>query len=177
MSITTKARLLIAATIAAAALTPVAASAQRYDTTRGELRRDRQDIRDERRDLNRAYRNGDRRDVRDAREDYREAQREYNEDRRDYRQERGYGRHYAPRPYAPRYHGPRFSAPFRYRSFGVGVTIGHDYWGPRYRVAPHRSWGLAPAGRHATYVRHYDDLLLVNTRTGRVIRVYRNFYW
>ena len=34
-----------------------------------------------------------------------------------------------------------------------------------------------PATAYQRYVRHYDDLLLVNTRTGRVIRVYNGFYW
>ena len=152
----TTARLLIAAaitaTVTAATLTPVAASAQRHDTSRAELRRDRQDIREERRE-------------------YRDARRAYREDRRDYRQERSHGRpHYAP------HHGPRFAAPFRYRSFNVGATIGSAYWGPRYRISPQRSWGLPPAARQFTYVRHYDDLLLINVRTGRVARVYRNFY-
>lgn len=166
-----KARLLVAATLTAAALTPVAASAQRYDSSRAELRRDRADIRDERRDLDRAYRSGDRRDIRDAREDYREAVREYREDRRDYRQDRGRDRHAA-----YRHRAPRFDAPFRYQRFGVGVTLRSDYWGPRYRITPARHWGLPPAGHRFTYVRHYDDLLLVNVRSGRVARVYHNYF-
>ena len=32
------------------------------------------------------------------------------------------------------------------------------------------------AGRNLTYVRHYDDLLLDNTRNGKVIRVYRDHF-
>jgi len=26
-------------------------------------------------------------------------------------------------------------------------------------------------------VRHYDDVLLIDTRSGRVVRVYRDFFW
>ena len=38
--------------------------------------------------------------------------------------------------------------------------------------------GRTAAGRNMTYVRHYNDLLLVNTRNGKVIRVCRNhFRW
>ncbi|WNO54281.1 RcnB family protein [Stakelama saccharophila] len=32
-------------------------------------------------------------------------------------------------------------------------------------------------GRWRRWVRHYDDVLLVDVRTGRVLRVYRDFFW
>ena len=32
-------------------------------------------------------------------------------------------------------------------------------------------------GVRQTWVRHYNDMLLVNTRTGTVVRVIPNFYW
>ena len=166
---------LIAALMAATLLPAGAAQAQ----TR-ELRDGRQDIREEqrelareRRQLDRARAYGDpddirreRRDVREERGDVRDARQDYREDWRDYRQRhRGL------------YRASRFDAPFRYRPFGVGVTIAPSYWGPRYQVHRVDRWRLPPAGPRQTYVRHYDDLLLVNTRSGRVVRVYRDFFW
>jgi Ni/Co efflux regulator RcnB len=149
-----------------------------------ELRRDRQDIREEQRELRRdqqdlrdARRTGDRDDVRDARSDVREerrdvrdARQDYREDRRDYRQDRRFSNRYG-RP------APRFSAPFRYQRFGIGASISPRYWGNGYRVSNHAAYRLPTPGRYQQYVRHYDDLLLVNTRTGRVVRVYNRFYW
>ncbi|MEP7351444.1 MAG: RcnB family protein [Sphingorhabdus sp.] len=155
-----KSKFLIAAVIAAT-LTPMAAQAQ----TR-ELQRDRQEIREEQRDLKDAKRYDDNRDVRNQRQDVREARQEYREDWRDYRQNNRNA-----------FRGSRFNAPFRYRTFNTGVNIGRSYYAPRYQVNNYRSYRLAAPGRFQTYVRHYNDVLLVNTRTGRVVKVYRGFYW
>lgn len=174
-----KTKLITGALIAALLVPASAATAQ----TR-EIRRDRQELRQEQRELRRdqqdlreARRFGDARDVRDARRDVREerrdvrdARQELREDRRDYRQDRRFAWRYG-RP------APRFSAPFRYQRFGIGSSIGARYWGPSYRVSNVASYRLPQPRRHQAYVRHYDDLLLVNTRTGRVIRVYNRFYW
>jgi hypothetical protein len=166
---------LIAALMAATIIPAASAQAQ----TR-ELRRDREQIREEQRELrqdqrqlHQAQRYGDRGDIRrerrDVREEYRdvgEARQEYREDWRDYRHHnRGL------------YRAARFDAPFRYRPFNAGVNIGPAYWGPRYQVHRVDRWRLPPAGPRQTYVRHYDDLLLVNTRSGRVAHVYRGFFW
>jgi Ni/Co efflux regulator RcnB len=153
---------LLTGALIGAMLLPVAASAQ----SRGELRRDRQEIRQQERQLDRARASGDRRDVREQREDVREARREYREDWQDYRQRN-----------RQLYRGSRFDAPFRYRSFGVGNRIGTPYYGSAYRVNNVQRWRLPLAARNQQYVRHYNDLLLINTRNGTVVRVYRNFYW
>jgi Ni/Co efflux regulator RcnB len=155
-----KTNYLIAAVIATT-LTPMAAQAQ----TR-ELQRDRQEIREEKRDVRDARRYGDRQDVREERRDVREARQEYKEDWREYRQKNRNA-----------FRGTRFNAPFRYRSFNNGVAIGSSYYAPRYRVNNYANYRLPQPGRFQTYVRHYNDVLLVNTRTGRVIRAYRGFYW
>lgn len=112
-----------------------------------ELQRDRQEIREEKRD------------VREARQEYREDWQEYRQRNRN------------------AFRGTRFNAPFRYRSFNNGVAIGSSYYAPRYRVNNYDNYRLPHPGRFQTYVRHYNDVLLVNTRTGRVIRAYRGFYW
>ncbi len=154
-----KTKFLIAAVIATT-LTPVAAQAQ----TR-ELNRDRQEVRQEKRDVQDARRNGERHDVREERRDVREARQEYKEDWREYRQKNRRA-----------FQASRFNAPFRYRTFNTGVSIGASYYAPRYRVSNYANYRLPHPGRYQTYVRHYNDVLLVNTRTGRVIRAYRGFY-
>jgi Ni/Co efflux regulator RcnB len=154
-----KSKILIAAVIAATS-TPMAQAQTR------EWRRDQQDVRSEKHDLNQAQRNGSRNDVRAEHHDVRDAQQERREDWRDYREDH----HKA-------FQGPRFDAPFRYQSFNIGVSIGSNYYAPRYRVNNYANYHLPRPGRYQTYVRHYDDVLLVNTRNGRVIKVYRGFYW
>ncbi len=155
-----KSKFLIGSLIAALTL-PVAVSAQT-----SELRRDRQDIREERRDVRDAQRYGTRADVRDERRDVREARQEYREDWRDYRNRN-----------RSLYRGGAFNAPFRYRSFNEGARFDRGYAGSRYRVADVARWRLPPAGRNAYYVRHYNDLLLIDARNNTVRRVYRGFYW
>ena len=155
-----KSKFLIASVVAAT-LTPMAAQAQ----TR-EMERNDQEVREEKRDLKDAKRYGTREDVRNERQDLREAKQERREDWRDYRQSN-----------RNVFRGNRFNAPFRYRTFNDGVGIGSSYYAPRYRVNNYSNYRLSQPGRYQTYVRHYNDVLLVNTRTGRVIRAYRGFYW
>ncbi len=151
---------LIAAT-ALSMLSPIAAQAQ----TR-ELQRDRQDVREERREYREAQRYGDRGDIREERSEYRDAKREYREDWRDYRQSNRNA-----------FRGSRFAAPFGYRSFNNGVSIRSSYYSPRYYVNNYNNYRLRAPGRNLRYVRHYNDVLLVNVRSGRVVEVYRNFFW
>lgn len=145
--------------------------------SRAELRRDRQDIREERRDLNRAYRSGDRRDVRDARQDLREARQEYREDRADRNRRWGANdwRGYRDRNRAIYARG-NWRAPFRYQTFRAGARIGTPYFASRYWISDPWRYRLPPAGRYQRWVRHYNDVILVDTRRGYVIRVLRNFY-
>ena len=143
----------------AALMVPGVASGQ----TRGEVRDSRQDVREEQRELRQAQRYGDRDDVREERRDVRNARQELREDRRDWRQESRY---------------QNYRAPFRYQQFRVGATLRSNYYAPAYRPSYDSRWGVPRAGRNLTYVRHYNDLLLVNERNGRVVKVYRNhFNW
>ena len=143
----------------AALMVPGVAAAQ----TRGEVRDSRRDVREEQRELRQAKRYGDRGDVREERRDVRDARQELREDKRDWRRETRY---------------QNYRAPFRYQQFRVGSTLRSNYYAPSYRPAWDSRWGVPRAGRNLTYVRHYNDLLLVNMRSGKVIRVYRNhFRW
>ena len=149
-------RKLIIAGLMAATMMPAAASAQ----SRAEIRRDRQDVREEQRELRDAQRYGDRRDVREERRDVRDARQELREDRRDRRQHtRGYTRYYAPQ------------RGWSYRPIGVGYNLQPSFYSQRYYAPGYR------AQRNARWIRYGDDLLLVNTRNGRVLQVRRNYYW
>lgn len=148
----------LTAGLIAAMMLPAAAQAQ----TR-EIRKDRQELREEQRDLRNAQRRGDRGDIRDARRDVRDARQDLRESQRDWRRDTRY---------------QNYRAPFRYQQFRVGSTLRSNYYAPAYRPAWDSRWGVPRAGRNLTYVRHYNDLLLVNMRSGKVIRVYRNhFRW
>ncbi|MDQ2878971.1 MAG: RcnB family protein [Pseudomonadota bacterium] len=166
-------RKLIVTALTAMTLVPVAAQAQ----SNGELRHDRRDIRQEQRDLSQARRTGDRHDIRDERRDVRDARREYREDRndRDRRWARDDWRGWRDRNPAFYARGS-WRAPFRYYNFRPGLRIGAAYYGPSYRIAdPWRFHLPAPAGGQV-WVRHYDDVILVDTRRGVVIDVIRGFY-
>jgi len=162
-------------TLLAATVMPAAAQAQ----SRAELQRDRRDIREERRELDRAYRYGDRDDIRDERRDLREARQEFREDRRDYR-DRRWGRDDW-RDYRNSNRGlyarGNWRAPFRYNTFRPGVRIAPAYWGSRYYIADPWRYRLPPARAYQRWVRHYDDVLLIDTRRGVVVDVYRGFFF
>lgn len=148
----------LTAGLIAAMMVPAMAQAQ----TR-EIREDRRDVREERREYHDAVRHGDRSDVREERREYNNARQEYHEDKRDWRQDRRYS---------------NYRAPFRYQQFHVGATLRPNYYAPAYRPTWDSRWGVPRAGRNLIYVRHYNDLLLVNARNGKVIRVYHNhFRW
>jgi len=166
-------KLIITALMAAVAL-PAAASAQ----SQGELRRDRRDIHREQRELDQARRTGDRHDVREERRDVRDARQEYREDLNDR------NRRWARNDWSGWRNQNRaifargtWQAPFRYNVFRPGLRIAPAYYGPRYFLADPWRYHLPPAGYNQRWVRHYNDLLLVDVRRGIVIDVIRNFYW
>ena len=165
-------KLILLGLAAASVLTPVAAQAQ----GRGELWRNRQDIREERRELDRAYRYGDARDVYRERRDLRDARQEYREDLRDRRWGRWDWRDYRA-GHRDIYARGRWNAPFAYRAWRPGVAIAPAYWGSRYFIADPWRYHLPPVGRFQRWVRHYDDVLLIDTRRGVVVDVYRGFFW
>jgi len=164
----------ITAMLLAAVALPGVAQAQ----SNGELRRDRQDVRQEQRELRDAQRRGDARDVREQRRDVREARQEYREDLRD--RDRNWGNDDWRRYRAANrgiYARGNWRAPFRYNRFTVGARIGAPYFGPRYVIADPWRYRLPRAGRYQSWVRHYNDVLLIDTRRGVVLRVIPGFYW
>lgn len=157
-------RILITAALAAAALVPVAASAQ----SRGEVRQDRREVRDDRRDLQDARYRGDRGDVRDARRELREDRRETREDWQDYR------RTHRDDFRRPAYGGPRG---YRYRPVTVGYRFAPSYYGRNYWVSDWQRYRLSRPGYNQQYIRYGNDVVLVDIHNGRALRVFGGFFY
>ena len=155
-------RKLIILGLLAATVAPSVASAQSY----GEARRSERNLREEKQELRQAQRYGDRRDVRDERRDVRQARQEVREDWRDYR-----------RSHRDVYRGGNWRAPFRYNQWNVGVRLRPAYYNSRYYIDDPYRYRLPRPGVNQRWVRHYNDVLLVDTRSGRVIAAHRGFFW
>ena len=148
-------RKMILLAVMAAVAVPASAGAQ----SRAEIRHDRREVREQRQDLREARRYGDRQDIRRERRDLREARQELREDRRDRRQ---------------------YVAPYRnwsYTTLRPGYQLRPAFYSSRYVVINPGQYRLRPATRFQRWIRYGDDLLLVNTRNGRVLQVVRNRYW
>lgn len=150
--------------LAAAVAVPSIAQAQ----SAGEIRHDRREIAHDRRELRRAELRGDRSDVRDARRELREDRQERREDWRDYR-----------RAHRDVFHGRAYIGPrgYRYRPVGVGYRFAPVYYSARYVIADPWRYHLPRAIGWNRWVRYGDDVVLVNTRTGRVVEVHNGFFW
>ena len=122
----------------------------RWDNDRRNDRRWDNDRRDNRR-WNNAWRNDRRYDWRSYR----------NSNRNIYR----IGRYYA--PYRNYYYRP-LSAGFRLDS----LFFGNSYW-----INDPWQYRLPPAYAGTRWVRYYDDVVLVDTYTGEVLDVIRDFFW
>ncbi len=146
-------RKLILTALIAATVMPVAAEAQSW--------------RDGRRDDRREWR-GDRRDDRRGGDDRRDDRNRRWGDN-DWRDWRGSNRGL--------YARGNWRAPFRYYAFRPGGRIAPSYWGSAYWINDPWRYRLPPAGYGERWVRHYDDVLLIDTRRGIVLRVLNNFYW
>lgn len=78
------------------------------------------------------------------------------------------------------YRPGRYYAPYRghsYRRFGIGITLGSGYFGERYWINDPSYYRLPPAYGPYRWVRYYDDVLLVDLRSGRVVDVIYDFFW
>jgi Ni/Co efflux regulator RcnB len=158
-------RKIIIAAIAAATILPAAASAQ----SGREVRQSAREVRQSERDLQRARAYGDRGDIREARREVREDRRELREDWRDYR--RSNRNVYTRGAYA----GPRG---YRYRPVSVGYRFAPAYYGQRYWINDYATYRLPrPGYGYQRWVRYGNDVVLVDTRSGRTVQVYNRFFY
>jgi hypothetical protein len=78
------------------------------------------------------------------------------------------------------YRPGRYYSPYGNRGYNrisIGFTIGAPYYGSRYWVNNPGYYRLPPAYGPYRWVRYYDDVLLVDLRSGRVVDKIDNFFW
>jgi Ni/Co efflux regulator RcnB len=157
-------KLLFAAAAATVVLAPGVASAQ----SAREVHQDQREVRKDQREVRRDVARGDFNEARHDRRETREDRRELREDWQDYR-----------RNHRDAFHRSAYVAPrgFRYRPVAIGARLNRAFYGRSYWVNDYATYRLPRPGYHQAYVRYGNDVLLVNTRNGRVIRVYSGFYW
>ncbi|MEO0063440.1 MAG: hypothetical protein RLZZ08_2000 [Pseudomonadota bacterium] len=157
-------RKFIIAAVAATILIPVGASAQSAREVREGQREVRQDQREVRRDMAR----GDHQEAREDRRELREDRQELREDWRDYRNSHrnAYKR--------TAYVAPRGMA---YRPVVAGSRLNTAFYGRSYRFNNYANYRLPRPSVNQQYVRYGNDVLLVNVRNGRVVRVFDRFFW
>ena len=158
---------------------------------RQDVREDRRDARqDARQDRRENWREDRREDRRDWRQDRREDRRDAREDRREYRQDVRRDQRQARRAYrdwrayrqAERhafrrgaYYAPRG---YYYRPVRVGGLLSASvFWGQRYWIDPYDYYLPQPSRYYQRWIRYGNDVLLIDTRNGRVLVVYDNFFW
>jgi Ni/Co efflux regulator RcnB len=66
---------------------------------------------------------------------------------------------------------------WRYHRYGIGWRLWPSYYSSRYWLHDPWMYRLPPAYGPYRWVRYYDDALLVNIYTGRVVDVIHNFFW
>lgn len=96
-----------------------------------------------------------------------------NDKRYDWRRYREYNRHI----YRPgRYYAP-YGWHYGYRRFATGVYLDSMLWGSGYWLDDPWYYRLPPAYGPYRWTRYYNDVLLVDTRTGYVVDVIYSFFW
>ena len=143
-------RKLIMGGLVAALAIPAVASAQT-----NEIREDEQKVERQHEQLQTAIESGNVAAIEEEARDARKAGQELREDRNDY----------ARNQYVSPYRNWTYSAPT------PGTKLRSRFYGTRYSVADPASYELREAKRNQRWVRYGDDLVLVNTRSGRVIEV------
>ena len=76
------------------------------------------------------------------------------------------GRYYAPRGWNS-----------GYRRFSVGLTLPSLFYGQNYWLSDPYQYRLPPAYGTYRWVRYYDDVVLVDIRSGQVVDVIPDFFW
>ena len=79
------------------------------------------------------------------------------------------------------FHAPRYYAPYGYgygyQRFGIGIYLNNVFFGSSYWISDPWAYRLPSAQWPYRWVRYYDDVLLVDTRSGYVVDVIYDFFW
>lgn len=105
---------------------------------------------------------------------YRDWNRSWRSDRR-YDWQR-YRHQFHDRYRAPRYYNP-YGYRYGYRRFSIGIYLDTLFFGSRYWLNDPWDYRLPPAPYGCRWVRYYDDVLLVDIRSGYVVDVIYDFFW
>ncbi len=137
-----------------------------------ELKRDQAELKRDRADLRRAQREAVR-DLNEWRDDHR---REW---RRDWRNDRRYDWRHWRNEHREHYRAPRYAAPryHNYHRWSIGIRVDPWFYGNRYWISDPWQYRLPPAYGPYRWVRYYDDVMLVDTRTGRIVDIIYDFFW
>jgi Ni/Co efflux regulator RcnB len=76
----------------------------------------------------------------------------------------------------PRYYNP-YGYDYGYRRFSVGIYLNSLFYGRNYWISDPWTYRLPDPGYGYRWVRYYDDVLLVDTRSGYVVDVIYDFFW
>jgi hypothetical protein len=80
-----------------------------------------------------------------------------------------------------RFRAGRYIAPrgwsYGYRRFSIGAVLPGPLWGSGFWLDDPYAYRLPPAYGPYRWVRYYDDVLLIDIRTGRVIDAIPGFFW
>ena len=132
------------------------------------------DRRNDRHDRARAYNHGYREARRDSRRDYR------NWNRSHWRNDHRYNWQNYRRSHRNIYRLNRYYAPYRdysYRRLGIGFVLNSLFYSNRYWINDPGYYRLPPVYGPYRWVRYYDDALLVDIYTGRVVDVIHGIFW
>lgn len=66
---------------------------------------------------------------------------------------------------------------YGYRRFSIGFNLWPSYYGSNYWLSDPWMYRLPPAPPGTRWVRYYNDALLVDMYTGRLVDVIYNFFW
>ena len=78
--------------------------------------------------------------------------------------------------YRSRYYDP-FGSGYGYRRFSTGFDLGSRYYSSRYWINDPWRYRLPPVSGAYRWVQYYNDVLLVDLRSGRVVDVIYDFFW
>ena len=81
--------------------------------------------------------------------------------------------------YSNYYRPGRYYSPYRghnYNRISIGFSLGSGYYGSRYWINDPWQYRLPAAYGSYRWVRYYDDVSLVDLRSGRVVDVIRHFF-
>ncbi|MEY4270545.1 MAG: hypothetical protein RLZZ58_1761 [Pseudomonadota bacterium] len=156
---------------------------RRYDDRRDDRRGDDRRYDDGRRD---GWRDGDRRGDRRYDNDRRDDRR-YDDNHRDnrgwnnrWRSDRRYDWQDHRQRYGNTYRLSRYYSPYRghhYTRFSIGFNLWPNFYGSQYWINDPWAYRLPEAYGPYRWVRYYDDVLLVDVRSGRVVDVIYDFFW